>query len=277
VTQSNPHTGLLPSFTLVTPSLNQGPYLARAIESVLDQSLPPAQYFVHDAGSTDGSVAIIERYADRLSGWRSGPDGGQSAAINLGWHAASGDLLGWLNSDDYLLPGALETIARAFANYPERVLVYGQMQFVDASGAVIGTVGEPYSRRTMILSHNPIPQPAAFVRRSAIEQVGLLDEDLHYVMDYELWLRLAALGPPLFLPRLLAAATVHADTKTIKGRVHMVAERQKVRRRYARGAERALVSVQPIGSGVYQALPKQVRNAVDRLRPRRILKAPPTG
>ena len=262
------HAGDL-SFSVVTPSLDQAPFLERAITSVLDQVPPPLEYWVNDAGSTDGSDAIIERYADRLTGWRSTPDAGQSAAINEGWRRARGDVLAWINSDDYLLPGAFGAVSRAFAANPDVDLVYGRMELVDDGGRVIGQFGEPWRRRTLILSRSVVPQPAAFVRRRAVEALGYLDEDLQYVMDFELWLRIASRSRPLYLQRTLAGATVHRATKTTRGRTRMADERQRVRARYARGPERILVRLQPVASAVYHRLPGVVAVTIDRFRPRR--------
>src|SRR5262245_60343512 len=106
------------SFTVVTPSLNQARYLERSIRSVIDQDYPALEYFVMDAGSTDGSVDVIERYADRIDYWVSAPDGGQSAAINAGWSRGSGDVVAWLNSDDYYLDGAFATVAALMQAHP---------------------------------------------------------------------------------------------------------------------------------------------------------------
>lgn len=259
----------LPTVSLVTPSFNQGAFLERAIRSVLVQRPNVLEYFVHDAGSTDGSVDIIRSHADAITAWRSRPDAGQSAAINEAWHVARGEVVGWLNSDDELLPGAVANIRRAFASHPDAPFVYGRLEFVDPHGTPLGISGEPWRRRTMILSRSVVPQPAAFVRRSALERVGLLDERLHYVMDFELYLRLAELGPPAFMPEVLARATVHRGAKTSRGRDSMAQERQIVRRRYARGPERLLVELQPVASHIYRAMPRGARAAVDRARPRR--------
>src|SRR5687767_5199473 len=107
----------LPVISLVTPSLNQASFLERAIRSVIEQNYPNLEYIVMDGGSTDGSVDIIEEYSDRLAYWVSEPDGGQSAAINAGWSRSSGNVLAWLNSDDYLLPGTLQWPGQFFADH----------------------------------------------------------------------------------------------------------------------------------------------------------------
>lgn len=259
----------LPRITIVTPSYQQASYLDGTIQSVVDQAYPALEYFVYDGGSTDGSVEIIAARSDVIDYWQSRPDGGQSAAINAGWARATGEILGWLNSDDRLAAGALHRVGQLFVDHPEVDLVYGRMDLVDRDGRVLGTLGEPYRRRTMLLSRNVVPQPAAFVRRSAFERVGPLDASLRYVMDLDLWLRLAERRPPLFVPETFARAIVHEATKTFAGRDAMAAERHRVRLRYARGPERALIRLQPVASGLYRRLPGLARRAIDTVRPRR--------
>lgn len=255
-----------PSFTVVTPSLNQGQYLERSIRSVIDQGYPGLEYFVMDAGSTDQSVDIIKRYADRIDYWVSGPDGGQSAAINAGWSRGSGEIVAWLNSDDFYLPGSLATVGAYLAAHPDVMVVYGRCDIVDRGGEVLDRVGEPYRRRTMVMSRNVIPQPAAFIRREALDRVGMLDELLHYVMDMELFLRVGRIRAPRFIDETLAGMTRHPDAKTSRGRGGMAGERWQVRLRYARPAEVPLLRAGQLVSRVFQSLPAGIRDATDRLR-----------
>lgn len=260
----------LPSITIVTPSFNQGRFLERTIRSVLDQGYPKLEYIVMDGGSTDGSLEIVERYAGRLAYWASGPDGGQAAAINTGWRRAGGEVLAWLNSDDFYLPGTLLEIGEAFARHREADLIYGLTQRVDADGNPMGTVGSAFQWRTLLYSHQVIPQPSAFFRRSAVDAVGPLDESLHYSMDYDFFLRLTRLGPALMLPRPLAVATIHDDAKTTRDRATAAAETHRVRKRYARGLGAAVVRMQPALSWAFHRMPAPARAVVSRLRPRRV-------
>ncbi len=255
-----------PSFTIVTPSLNQGQFLERTIRSVIGQGYPNLEYFVMDAGSTDRSVDIIMRYADRIDYWVSEPDGGQSAAINAGWSRGSGEIVAWLNSDDYYLPGSLAAVAAYLQAHPDVMIVYGRGEVVDRQGEVLDQFGEPYSRRTMVMSHNVIPQPAAFIRREALDRVGMLDESLHYVMDMELFLRVGRIKAPRFLDQTLAGMTRHPDAKTSRGRSGMARERWQVRLRYARPAEVPLLRAGQIASRAFHSLPDWIRDATDRLR-----------
>jgi glycosyltransferase involved in cell wall biosynthesis len=256
--------------TLVTPSYNQAPFLERTIRSVLDQEYPRLQYIVMDGGSTDASVEIIKRYADRLYYWQSQPDGGQTAAINAGWRKGQGEVLAWLNSDDYYLVGALRLAGEYFRDHPEAWVMYGSVQLIDAAGQPLGFMGEPFRRRTMITSRNLIPQSSSFLRRTAIERVGEMDETLHYVMDLDLFMRIADHSTPVFVPQVLSAQTVHRDAKTTKDRWPMGDERYMVRRRYARGLERLHVRIQPVQSRVYHLLPRPLYRIVTSLSPKRV-------
>ena len=263
-------TAELPSMTIVTPSFNQARFLERTLRSVLEQGYPNLEYIVMDGGSTDGSVEIIRKYADRLTFWTSGPDPGQSAAINAGWRMATGDIIAWQNSDDVYLPGALHAIGEAFVEHPDAVLIYGLTQRIDADGTPLGTIGSAYNRRTLHYSHQQIPLTSAFFRRSAVEAAGLLDESLHYSMDLDLFLRLTLMAPPVMLNRTLAEATIHAEAKTTRDADIAAGETHLVRRRYARGPGALLVRLQPVFSWTFHRMPAWLRAVVNRLRPRRV-------
>lgn len=260
----------LPTISVVTPSFNQARFLERTIRSVLEQGYPRLEYIVLDGGSRDGSVEIVERYAAQLTYWASGPDGGQTAAINSGWRRASGEVVAWLNSDDFYLPGTLLQIGEAFAADRESSLIYGLTQRVDADGRPMGTVGSEFRWRTLLYSHQIIPQPSAFFRRSAVDAVGPLDESLHYSMDYDFLLRLARHGPARMLPRPLAGATIHEDAKTTRDRAAAAAETHRVRKRYARGLGAVAVRLQPLFSWAFHRMPAPARALVNRVRPRRV-------
>ena len=262
-------------FTVVTPSHNQAQFLEHTLRSVLEQDVPNVEYMVLDGGSTDGSVDILRRYERQLSFWRSEPDGGQTAAVNWGWQRARGQILAWLNSDDYYYPGALRIVADHFARNPAAILVYGVCEYVDPDGKSLGYAGVPFSLRTMIYSRDIVPQPSAFVRREAIELVGGLDESLNYSMDYDFFLRIAKRSAPIFIPQVLAAATIHPMAKTTKDRDLARQETHRVRLRHASRPGRLVVRLQPLMSRVFQALPEPIKTRVGELRPRRLADSPP--
>jgi glycosyltransferase involved in cell wall biosynthesis len=206
-----------PLVSLVTPSFNQGSFIAQTINSVLTQDYPALEYLVMDGASQDETVEVLRSYGERLR-WISEPDNGQSAAINKGWQQASGEIVAWLNSDDLLLPGAITAVAAEFRQYPDAMLVYGDGNYIDEEGKLIGRYAtRPYDYATLLKSAtNFIPQPAMFIRRTALEQIGWLDEKLHYAMDYDLCLKIGARWPVRYLPRRLAALRLHTAAKSLR-------------------------------------------------------------
>jgi len=203
--------------TVVTPSFNQAAFLEATIQSVLGQDYPDLEYIIVDGGSTDGSVEIIRRYADRLAWWVSEKDRGQTDAINKGFARASGDVLAWLNSDDTYAPGALRQAAEGLRAHPDAALLYGEANFIDAAGRVIGrfpAAQTDYTRLRQGYVH--VPQQAAFFPARLWRQVGPLDPSFYFAMDYDLWVRLAAQGPVVYLPgRVWANFRLHGSAKTV--------------------------------------------------------------
>jgi glycosyltransferase involved in cell wall biosynthesis len=209
----------LPKISLVTPSLNQGRFIRATLESVLSQGYPDLDYRVQDGGSTDGTLAVLREFEARVP-FVSGKDAGQADAINRGLARATGEVLGYLNSDDVLLPGALAAVGETFVSDPDLVFVWGRASYLDEAGNAVS----PYLVRPDAIERLAdacfIAQPAAFFRRKVWEEIGLFDESLHHTMDYDYWLRIAARYPASrtrFLDRELAGCRVHADAKTVAG------------------------------------------------------------
>jgi glycosyltransferase involved in cell wall biosynthesis len=209
----------LPSISLVTPSLNQGRFIRATIESVLSQGYPDLDYRVQDGGSTDETLAVMRAYEGRVP-FMSEKDAGQADAINKGLAGATGEVLGYLNSDDVLRPGALAAVGEAFALDPELLFVWGRASYLDEAGNAVS----PYLARPDAIERLAdacfIAQPAAFFRRKVREEVGFFDASLHHTMDYDYWLRIAARYPASrmrFLDRELAGCRMHADAKTVAG------------------------------------------------------------
>jgi len=206
-----------PRVSIVTPSYNQARFLEATIQSVLAQDYPNLEYIIVDGGSTDGSVEIIRRYADRLAWWVSEPDRGQTDAINKGFAHASGEIFAWLNSDDTYEPGAVAEAAAFLAAHPQVGLVYGDASFIDAEGRVIGRFNaRQTSLKRLRRGGVYIPQQAAFWRADLWHQVGPLDPSFYFAMDYDLWVRLAQVSEIRYLPgRVWANFRLHGDAKTI--------------------------------------------------------------
>lgn len=205
---------LLPRVSIVTPSYNQAAFLVDTIHSVLDQDYPNLEYIIIDGGSTDGSVEIIRRFESRLAYWVSEKDAGQQDAINKGWRHATGEIVAFLNSDDVYEPGAIRAAAEYLAAHPETGMVYGHCYQLTEDGQRVGVLrAPPFDLKTLLLQ-NIIMQPTVFIRRSVLEDVGLLDPAMHRTMDYDLWLRIALRHRIDALPLPLAAFRAHADSKT---------------------------------------------------------------
>jgi glycosyltransferase involved in cell wall biosynthesis len=205
-----------PKISIVTPSFNQGKFLERTLKSVLDQGYPNLEYVVQDGGSTDDSIAILRRYSDRLSHWESACDAGQAQAINRGFARQTGEIMAWLNSDDLLLPGALEYVARFFTAQPDVGVIYGHRLLIDAHDADIGRWLMPPHSKEAVVWVDFIPQESLFWRRSAWEAVGgHLDESLQFALDWDLLFRFHNSGARFVrVPQFLAAFRVHPEQKT---------------------------------------------------------------
>lgn len=217
-----------PRVTVVTPSFNQAAYLEATIQSVLAQDYPNLEYMVVDGGSTDGSVDIIRRYVDRLAWWTSEPDRGQADAINKGFARATGEFAAWLNSDDLYLPGALQFAVRRLQADPGLALVFGDVVSIDAAGEPINVMTFGDWRLEELMQFNIISQPGVFLRRAALEQAGPLDLSYQYLLDHQLWLRVAQHGGMQYVPERWAAARFHAQAKNVAQAARFGAEAYRI-------------------------------------------------
>lgn len=214
----------LPLVSVITPSYNQAAYLEATLRSVLEQNYPNIEYLVIDGGSNDGSVEIIQRYASRLSWWVSEPDGGQAEAINKGFARARGEFITWLNSDDLYLPGAIQSAVETLQQQPALGMVYGNALTIDGHGQPLNVLSFPDWQLEDLLRFRIICQPAVFMRRTALLATGPLDQTFHFMLDHQLWLRLAARYPLAHLPEMLAAARHHAQAKNAAQAAHFSTE-----------------------------------------------------
>lgn len=204
-----------PLVSIVTPSYNQAQYLEDTLRSVLAQEYSPLEYLVVDGGSTDGSVEIIQRYADRLAWWVSEPDRGQAEAINKGFRRARGEVVAWLNSDDLYWPGAVAGAVEALEAHPAAGLVYANATSIDGRGRPFNDMCFKQYDLADLLAFNIICQPAVFMRADVLRSAGYLQPDLDFLLDHSLWLRMARVSRLFYVPRFWAFARYHAAAKNI--------------------------------------------------------------
>jgi glycosyltransferase involved in cell wall biosynthesis len=202
-----------PRLTVITPSYNQAAFLEETIRSVLSQGYPNLEYMIVDGGSNDGSVEIIKKYADRLAWWVSEKDRGQADAINKGFARATGEIVAWINSDDYYLPGAFAEAVAGLQAHPEYGMVYGDVVAIDGEGKPINVMTYGDWGLDELMQFHMLGQPSIFMRRSVLELGGHLDLSYDLLLDHELWLRLAQHAPIHYLPRRWSAARYHPAAK----------------------------------------------------------------
>ena len=222
-----------PAISIVTPTFEQGRFLGRTIHSVVSQEYPALEYIVQDGGSADETVAVLQRFEDRLTAWSSEPDEGQGDAINRGFRKTTGEIMAWLNSDDLLLPGTLAYVARYFADHPDVDVVYGHRVMIDENDGQIGAWILP-AHDDLVLSYaDYVPQETLFWRRRVWDAVGgRVDPSFAFAVDWDLLLRFREAGATMVrLPRFLGAFRIHDDQKSIAARNVGLAECELLRLR----------------------------------------------
>jgi glycosyltransferase involved in cell wall biosynthesis len=230
-------------FSIVTPSLNQAEYLCLARDSVFSQAGDfEIEWLVVDGGSTDATRTVLEGLEDSRVRWISEPDDGQSDAFNKGEQMATGDVIGWLNSDDLYLPGAFAAVAEAMAAEPARGWLVGNCRVVDREGQEIRRFVSRHRRRALqrysqrrLLRQNFIAYNGVFWRRGLLPEIGPVDVSLEYAMDYDRWLRLARTGDPICLDTELAVFRQYDESKSGLPKRRQFDEDLDVARRYAAG------------------------------------------
>lgn len=236
-----------PLVSIITPSLNQGSYIKQTIQSVFDQDYPNIEYIVMDGGSRDETISIL-RNAEKMSHknnkgvrfyWESKKDTGQADAINRGLRRAKGEIVAYLNSDDYYLPGAVSTIMSYFYNHKNVAWVSGDYKIVDKNGKEIHKMIQNYKNVLRFLKitlkfTNSIVQPSTFWRRSLLTSIGFFDIRLRYTFDYDYWLRVSAKFSPIIIDKRLSAFRIHPQSKGGSMYVRQFMEEQEVLERYTR-------------------------------------------
>lgn len=251
-----------PLVSIVTPSFNQSEFIEMTIQSVLRQSYQPIEYIVIDGGSTDGSLEIIEKYADQFAYWISEPDQGQVDAINKGLRKASGEIIAWINSDDMYVAGAVGQAVESLQGHPEVGMVYGDGIMVDGANKLL----DLHTYRTYdaldLLCFDVLLQPTVFMRREALEKVGLLSTEYHMVLDHDLWIRIALEKPILHVASFWAVERTHAKAKTVAQTDIFVEEAEKLLRHAEEG---------PISGDLIRANQRKIRASYHAFAARRMI------
>ncbi len=220
-----------PKITLVMPSFNQAAFLEEAICSVLAQKYPRLEFILLDGGSSDGSVGIIQQYANHLHYWHSRPDAGQADALQQGFAMGSGELMGWLNSDDVLLPGAIERIVQAYHANPNGGLFAGNLVWIDQQGKIVRCKRHP-SQAPFFIRHGvfAVAQPGSFFTPQDYAPVGGLNASLRYVMDADLYIRMLAQGTRyIHVDAWLSGFRLQHASKTVSESALFLQEYERVR------------------------------------------------
>jgi glycosyltransferase involved in cell wall biosynthesis len=227
-----------PRVSIVTPSYNQGQFLERTIISVLEQGYPNLEYIVMDGGSTDDSVEIIRKYARHLTYWQSQPDAGQADAINAGLQMATGQILTYLNSDDFLLGGSIQHVAELYRKYPQAAGWVGGAYHVAPDGYILQSVRPLKVGRDDLANwrENAILQPAFFFSASIARQLNFFNTAYENAFDFDFILRITVLGRLVQTPRFLAAAGIHRLQKTTASLPRTIEEVQEILRKYGYAA-----------------------------------------
>ncbi|MCF7804250.1 MAG: glycosyltransferase [Candidatus Marinimicrobia bacterium] len=225
----------LPKISIITPSFNQGEFIEKTIQSVINQDYSNTEYIVIDGGSSDSTVEIIEQYEKHITYWISEPDTGQSNAINKGLKKATGEIWAYLCSDDTYNEGVLQSVATVFQENPNCDLIYGGCNFINENNIVTRVKRPGEFNRKKLLMGNYLYQPSVFLRTNIFQRFGLFSEELNYSMDYEYWLRISKEANFCYIDKILSNYRLHTNSKSMDQIVSMVRESSKVRKRYGAG------------------------------------------
>lgn len=223
---------MYPKISIVTVSYNQVEFIEENIKSVINQNYPNTEHIIIDAGSTDGTVDILKKYDKHLN-WVSETDRGQSDGLNKGFKKASGEIIGWINSDDNLHENSLFIVGEFFKNYPDEFSVVGNQMIINEKGQKIKVIkSHSYTHDYLLNQAKGITQNSTFFKKEVFEKIGYLDESLHYAMDHDFFIRLASLRTIPYLPTTLAQFRIQPNAKTAKGGDKFAKDLIHIRRKY---------------------------------------------
>lgn len=263
-----------PPISIVTCSYRQGRYLGATISSVLDQRIPGIEYIVIDGGSSDDSVEVIRRHEPDLAYWVSEPDRGQTDALIKGFRRATGEIQGWLCSDDLLLPGALERVLHYFDAHPEVDAMYGDSLWIDAEGSFLRPKKEiEFNRFVYLFDHNYISQPSMFWRRRLYDKVGGLDAQFNLAMDSDLWERFSRHTRIGHLPAYLSCMRFYPAQKTRALRPAGRLEDARIRSRSALAGVPLIQPLLQVAARVQRVLGKLVHGGYTARPPEEVIAA----
>lgn len=221
-----------PKISIVTVSYNQCEFIEDNIKSVINQNYPNIEHIIIDAGSTDGTLDIIKKYDTHLN-WISEPDKGQSDGLNKGFKKATGEIIGWVNSDDKLAKNALFKVGDFFIKNPSEIAVIGNQILIDEKGEHLRTIkSRPYTYDYLLNHAKGITQNSTFFKRSVFDKIGYIDESLHYAMDRDLFIRIASIKEMVYIPESLAEFRLQPNAKTSEGSYKFAKELIKIRKKY---------------------------------------------
>jgi glycosyltransferase involved in cell wall biosynthesis len=200
-----------PRISIITPSFNQGEFIGETVRSVLGQEYPDVEHIVMDGCSTDDTLEVLRQYPGVVA--VSEPDRGQADALQKGFRLASGEIIGWINSDDYYAPAVFGAVAACFDD-PAVLWVVGNLAYVYQGGEIVPNRSPPITYEALLRDPDIVKQPPAFFRRQALEAAGGWDPSFHMTMDLDLWVRLARLAPPRMIDAQWAYFRIHGKQKT---------------------------------------------------------------
>lgn len=207
-----------PLVTVITPVYNRADLVEETLNSVINQAYANIEYIILNDGSTDGSLDIIKRYQDKII-LESHPNMGETKTVNKGLNMATGEIIGVVNSDDPLLPGAISKIVEHFLKHPEVIVVYPDWLKIDEKGRVLDKIITPdYSYLYMVRTFHCVPGPGTFFRSSVVKQLKGRDEQFRYVADFDFWLRAGLIGPFARVPEVLATFRVHRGSASVSNK-----------------------------------------------------------